>query len=42
MKKFLAWVLMLSMVLGLLCGCSDTDSSSDRRSKRKIETRMTK
>lgn len=35
MKKFLAWVLMLSMVLGLLCGCSDTDSSSDRRSKRK-------
>lgn len=35
MKKFLAWVLMLSMVLGLLCGCSDTDSSSDRRSNRK-------
>ena len=35
MKKLIAWILMLCMVMGLLCGCSDTDSSSDRRSNRK-------
>lgn len=34
MKKLIAWILMLCMVMGLLCGCSDTDSSSDRRSDR--------
>lgn len=35
MKKLIAWILTLCMVMGLLCGCSDTDSSSSRRSSRK-------
>lgn len=30
MKRFLAWILMLCMVMGLLCGCGDTGSFSKK------------
>lgn len=41
MKKFFAWILMLSMVFGLLCGCTSTTSSSRDRSERKDKEEKT-
>lgn len=35
MKKLIAWILMLCMVMGLLCGCDMDTDSSRRRSDRK-------